>query len=219
MSQMGSRLRQLLFRSKVLDDQPDGQQPPPYLIVGLGNPGREYRETRHNVGFMVIDRLADQLGLRLTRVHHKALTAAGVIQNQHVILAKPQTYMNLSGESVSGLARFYKVPLNQLMVINDELDLPFGMLRLRPGGGSAGQKGMQSIIDRLGSQDFPRLRIGIGRPAGSKQGAGYVLKGFSPQERKELEFILERASEAVKTFVIAGLDAAMNQYNGSQLED
>lgn len=216
---MGSRLRQILFRPRVEDDRPDGQLPPPYLLVGLGNPGREYRDTRHNVGFMVIDRMAEQLGVRMTRVQHKALTAAGVIEGKRVILAKPQTYMNLSGESVSGLARFYKIPLSQLIVINDELDLPFGMLRLRPGGGSAGQKGMQSIIDRLGSQDFPRLRIGIGRPAGSKQGAGYVLKGFSPLERKELDYILERASQALKTFVTAGLDTAMNQYNGSQLEE
>lgn len=188
-----------------------------FLLVGLGNPGREYRSSRHNIGFMVIDRLAEDLGVKLTRVQNKALTGMASMGESRVILAKPQTYMNLSGEATSGLVRFYKVPLSNLMVINDDIDLPFGVLRLRPGGGSAGQKGIQSIIDRLGSQDFPRMRFGIGRPAGSKAGAGYVLKNFNAAEETELPFLIDQAIAAAKLFVADGLDAAMNKYNGPQL--
>jgi PTH1 family peptidyl-tRNA hydrolase len=196
-----------------------GSTTPVFLLVGLGNPGREYRENRHNIGFMVIDRLAADAGVKLTRVQNRALTGSGMLGEAKVIFAKPQTYMNLSGESVSGLMRFYKVPSEHLMVIHDDIDLPFGMLRLRPGGGSAGQKGVQSIIERIGSQDFPRLRFGIGRPAGSKGGAGYVLQNFSAEEQKEMPFMIDAAVAAVRLFIADGLDAAMNRYNGSQLED
>lgn len=188
-----------------------------FLLVGLGNPGREYRENRHNVGFMVIDRLADSLKVNLTRVQNKALVGAGVIGDAKVVLAKPQTYMNLSGEAVSGLIRFYKIPAENLMVVHDDIDLPFGVLRLRPGGGSAGQKGVQSIIDRVGGQDFPRLRVGIGRPPGSRSGAGYVLKNFSAEEQKDLVFIIDNAVQAARLFVTDGLEAAMNRFNGTQL--
>lgn len=188
-----------------------------FLLVGLGNPGREYRSSRHNIGFMVIDRLAEVFGVKLTRVQNKALTGMATIGDFRVVLAKPQTYMNLSGEATSGLVRFYKVPHSNLMIINDDIDLPFGVLRLRPGGGSAGQKGIQSIIDRLGSQDFPRMRFGIGRPAGSKTGAGYVLKNFNPEEQKELPYLIDQAVAAARLFVTDGLDAAMNKYNGHQL--
>ncbi|MHB8193786.1 MAG: aminoacyl-tRNA hydrolase [Bellilinea sp.] len=188
-----------------------------YLMVGLGNPGREYRENRHNIGFKIIDRLAESLDLTLTRVQNKALCGAGVLRDAKVVLAKPQTYMNLSGESVAGLSRFYKVPAENIMVIHDDIDLPFGVLRLRPGGGSAGQKGVQSIMDRLGTQDFPRMRFGIGRPSGSRGGAGYVLKNFSPDEQKELVVLIDQAVSAARLFITEGLDAAMNRYNGSQL--
>ncbi len=191
---------------------------PPFLLVGLGNPGREYRETRHNVGFMVIDRLAQETGINLSRVQQKAIVGLGNLGEHKVLLAKPQTFMNLSGESVAGLVRFYKIPLNQFIVVHDDLDLPFGTLRIRPDGGSAGQKGMQSIINRLGTQQFPRLRFGIGRPSGSKHGAGYVLHGFSPEEKKDLDYLLSRAAEALMTFVIEGLESAMNRFNGNQLE-
>lgn len=188
-----------------------------FLLVGLGNPGREYRENRHNVGFMVIDRLADSLKVNLTRVQNKALVGAGVMGDAKVVLAKPQTYMNLSGEAVSGLLRFYKIPTENLMVVHDDIDLPFGVLRLRPGGGSAGQKGVQSIIDRVGGQDFPRLRVGIGRPPGSRGGAGYVLKNFSAEEQKDLVFIIDNAVQAARLFVTDGLETAMNRFNGTQL--
>lgn len=188
-----------------------------FLLVGLGNPGREYRENRHNIGFKVIDRLAESLDLKLTRVQNKALCGTAVLGDAKVVLAKPQTYMNLSGESVAGLSRFYKVPAENIMVIHDDIDLPFGVLRLRPGGGSAGQKGVISIIDRLGTQDFPRMRFGIGRPSGTRGGAGYVLKNFSPDEQKELVVLIDQAVSAARLFITDGLDAAMNRYNGSQL--
>lgn len=206
------------FHRRTIEPAADSTTPV-FLLIGLGNPGREYRENRHNIGFMVIDRLAADAGVKLTRVQNRALTGSGMLGQAKVIFAKPQTYMNLSGESVSGLMRFYKVPPEHLMVIHDDIDLPFGMLRLRPGGGSAGQKGVQSIIERIGSQDFPRLRFGIGRPAGSKGGADYVLKNFSSEEQKEMPFMIDAAAAAVRLFITDGLDAAMNRYNGSQLED
>ncbi len=194
-------------------------QGPAYLIIGLGNPGREYRETRHNAGFLIIDRLAKDLEIPMTRVQQKALIGSGMFRDKKIYLAKPQTFMNLSGEAVAGLARFYKVPAGQILVAHDDLDLPFGTLRLRAAGSSAGQKGVQSIIERLGTQDFPRLRFGIGRPPGSKQGANYVLQGFVGQEKKELEFLLDKAAAAVKVFIEKGIDEAMNQFNGAHLED
>ena len=207
-----------LFRRKISEPTLDGETAV-YLLVGLGNPGREYRDSRHNAGFMVIDRLAAVLGVKLTRVQNRALTGSGIMGEAKIVLAKPQTYMNLSGESVSGLLRFYKIPHENLIVIHDDIDLPFGVLRMRPGGGSAGQKGVQSIIERIGTQDFPRLRFGIGRPAGSKGGAGYVLNHFHAEEQKELPFLIDAAAAAVRLFVTDGLEAAMNRYNGSQLAE
>lgn len=186
-----------------------------YLIAGLGNPGREYRENRHNVGFMVLDRLAARLRLSFSRLESKALLTKGDHEGRRLLLAKPQTYMNLSGQSVGALLRYYKVPLEHLLVVFDDVDLPLGVLRLRPGGGSSGQKGMASIIERLGSQDFPRLRVGIGRPPGRMQAADYVLEDFSRQEAAILPEILDRAAEAVLTFTVEGLPAAMNRFNGA----
>ena len=185
-----------------------------YLIVGLGNPGREYRETRHNVGFMVVDALARSLETSLSRVQSNAVVGSGSLAGKRVILAKPQTYMNLSGQAVGPLMKFYKVPNERLMVIHDDLDLPLGVLRLRPGGGSAGQKGVASIIQRLGSQEFARLRVGIGRPNGSKDAADYVLNGFTRGEQATAEAALNRAVEAVRTFIQDDLDKAMNLFNG-----
>ena len=190
----------------------------PFLVIGLGNPGREYRETRHNVGFMVIDRLCARLGVSLSRVQSKALTGAGVMEGHKIILAKPQTFMNLSGQSVGGLVRFYKVPLANLMVAHDDLDIPLGTLRIRPGGGSAGQKGMASIIQQLGTQDFARLRIGIGRPPGRMDPSAYVLEKFVGDERKIVDLVMDRAVAAVEIFVRDGLEAAMTQFNGNLVE-
>ena len=186
-----------------------------YLIAGLGNPGREYRENRHNIGFMALDRLAVRLGLSYSRLESKALLTKGEHQGRRLLLAKPQTYMNLSGQAVGALLRYYKVPLENLLVIYDDVDLPLGSLRLRPGGGSSGQKGMASIIERLGSQDFPRLRIGIGHPPGRMEAAAYVLEDFSRQEAEVLPEILDRSAEAVLTFTVEGLAAAMNRFNGT----
>lgn len=193
--------------------------PQAFLLVGLGNPGREYRQNRHNVGFMVIDALGKFMGVGLSRMQSKALVGQGMLNGRKVILAKPQTYMNLSGQSVGGLVHFYKIPVTNLMVVHDELDLPFGTLRIRPDGGSAGQKGMKSIIDQLGSQVFPRLRIGIGRPAGRREAADYVLEDFSTGDQKILAEVLDHACQAVCTFVSSGLDQAMNQFNGDILKD
>lgn len=215
MDPLGSRIRRVFSRKTTPEME---LTTPPFLLVGLGNPGREYRETRHNVGFMVIERFAQQAGISLSRVQQKAIVGLGNVGDQKVLLAKPQTFMNLSGESVAALVRFYKIPLDHLIVVHDDLDLPFGTLRIRPDGGSAGQKGMQSIISRLGTQQFPRMRFGIGRPSGSKQGVSYVLHGFSPEEKKELDYLLSRAADALKTFVVEGLETAMNRYNGNQLK-
>jgi PTH1 family peptidyl-tRNA hydrolase len=190
----------------------------PYLIVGLGNPGREYRDTRHNIGFLAIDRLCAMLGISMNRVQSRAIIGVGNVAGRRVILAKPQTFMNLSGQAVGGLLRFYKTPIDQLIVAHDELDLPFGTIRIRPGGGSAGQKGMASIIQYLGSQDFARLRLGIGRPPGQMNPSDFVLKRFHASETETLNILLDRAAEAVRAFITEGVDAAMNRYNGTLVE-
>ena len=185
-----------------------------FLIVGLGNPGREYKDNRHNVGFMLIDRLAVRLNARMSRVQAKALVGTTNHGGSKLILAKPQTYMNLSGQSIQGLARFYKLSLENMIVAHDDLDLPFGTIRVRPGGGPGGQQGIASTIERLGSKDFPRLRIGIGRPPGRMDPAAYVLQDFSKADQTFLSEILDHASDAVLEFVSQGLNAAMNKFNG-----
>ena len=191
-----------------------------FLIVGLGNPGREYRENRHNIGFMLVDRLALKLETRFTRLQSKSLVSSAIYSGNKIILAKPQTYMNLSGQSVQGLLRFYrqafgKLPLTNLLVAHDDLDLPPGTIRIRPDGGSAGQKGMASILERLGTDEFPRLRLGIGRPPGQMQAPDYVLQDFPVGEMALISEMLNRAVEAALTFVMEGLDAAMNKFNGA----
>jgi len=186
-----------------------------FLIVGLGNPGREYRETRHNVGFMLLDRLAVKLNARFTRLQAKALVASALYDECKIILAKPQTFMNLSGQSVQGLLHFYKMPLENLLVIHDHLDLPLGTIRIRPDGGAGGQHGMESILERLGTDAFPRLRIGIGRPPGRMEPADYVLQDFQQDELAFVSETLNRGVEAVLTFVTEGMGAAMNKFNGS----
>ncbi len=186
-----------------------------FLIIGLGNPGREYRDNRHNFGFMLIDRLIIKLNARGMKLQSKAIVTDAVYRDRKLILAKPQTYMNLSGHSVQGLAHFYKLPLENILVAHDDLDLPFGTIRMRPGGGPGGQKGVASTIEHLGSQGFARLRLGIGRPPGRMDPAAYVLQDFSKDEMKELSSVLDRAADAALTFVTEGLDKAMNQFNGS----
>jgi peptidyl-tRNA hydrolase, PTH1 family len=185
-----------------------------FLIVGLGNPGREYKGNRHNVGFMVLDTLASHFDVSFTRIESKALMTKTNYKGKKILLSKPQTYMNLSGQSVGQLTNFYKIPFENIIVAYDEVDLPFGSLRLRPEGGSAGHKGLQSIIDQLGTNQFPRLRIGVGRPPGRKGAANYVLRDFSVQEKEILDGILKHASEAVLEFIENDLETAMNKFNG-----
>ena len=185
-----------------------------FLLIGLGNPGRDHKDNRHNVGFMWIDRLAVKLGAQGMRMQSKAIITTANYEDRKLLLAKPQTYMNLSGDSVQSLLRFYKLPMENLLVAHDDLDLPFGTLRIRPGGGPGGQRGMASAIEKLGTKDFARLRIGIGRPPGRMDPAAYVLQDFSRAELADLSAILERGAEAGLTFVGDGLDKAMNKFNG-----
>ncbi|HEY2981935.1 MAG TPA: aminoacyl-tRNA hydrolase [Anaerolineales bacterium] len=189
-----------------------------YLLIGLGNPGREHMQNRHNVGFMLIDRLAVRLNARGMKLQSKAIITDARYEDRKILLAKPQTYMNLSGQSVQGLLNFYKLPMENLLVAHDDLDLPFGTLRIRPGGGPGGQKGMASTIEKLGTKDFPRLRIGIGRPPGRMDAAAYVLQDFSRDEQSAVSGILDRAADAALTFVTAGLDKTMNKYNADSQE-
>lgn len=185
----------------------------PFLLVGLGNPGREYANNRHNVGFMVADAIAKKLGVEFSRVQSNTLVVKGEHEGNKVILAKPRTFMNLSGNSVASLVRFYKVELDHLLVIYDEVDLPFHTLRLRPDGSSAGHKGITSIIERLGTDGFPRLRVGIGRPPGRKATPSHVLEDFSKAERAEMLELLDRAASAALKFITNGIESAMNEYN------
>jgi peptidyl-tRNA hydrolase, PTH1 family len=186
-----------------------------YLLIGLGNPGREYRDSRHNVGFMLVDRIAVRLDARGMKVQSKAIVTTAMYEDRKLILAKPQTYMNLSGQSVQGLIHFYKLPLANVLIAYDDLDIPFGTIRIRPGGGPGGQRGMASTIEHIGTNDFPRLRIGIGRPPGKMDPAAYILQDFTRAEMKILSEILDRAADAALEFVLNGLDKAMNKYNGS----
>jgi PTH1 family peptidyl-tRNA hydrolase len=183
------------------------------LIVGLGNPGRAYAFNRHNVGFMVVDKLALRAGIDLRRVQSKAIVGSGRLADRPVIFAKPQTSMNLSGESVGALANFYRVPPAAILVIYDELDIPFGVIRLREKGGAGGHNGMRSLIQHLGN-DFPRLRLGIGRPPGRMDPAAFVLQDFGRDELPLVSEMLTRAGEAVESFVVNGIDLTMSRYNG-----
>jgi PTH1 family peptidyl-tRNA hydrolase len=187
-----------------------------YLIIGLGNPGKEYRDTRHNIGFMVVDRLAERLNLSFTRTQSKALVTDGRYQGQRIYLAKPQTFMNASGQAVAALLKFYKIAFENLLVIYDDVDLPFETLRMKPSGGSAGHRGLNNIIQQLGTPDFPRLRLGVGRSFGSRQAADYVLKPFSKEESEFLDRYIDRATEAALAYITAGIQQTMTEYNRSE---
>ncbi|AKH82838.1 peptidyl-tRNA hydrolase [Streptomyces sp. CNQ-509] len=190
----------------------------PWLVVGLGNPGPGYAGNRHNVGFMVADLLAERVGGRFKA--HKA--RAQVVEarlglpgpaGRRIVLAKPMTYMNLSGGPVSALAGFYKVPLERMVVVHDELDLDYGTLRLKLGGGDNGHNGLKSLSKSLG-REYLRVRFGVGRPPGRMEVADYVLKDFSAAERKELDYFVDRTADAVEALVTEGLERAQNTYNG-----
>ena len=182
------------------------------LVVGLGNPGPQYEKTRHNVGFMVVDALAARERARFS-VHKKSGADAVTIRlaGRQVILAKPRSYMNLSGKPVAALARFFSVDPANLVVVHDELDLDYGTLRLKMGGGEGGHNGLRSISQALGTKDYLRTRVGIGHPPGRMDPADYVLKPFSTVERKELDLVCEEAADAVELLLRVGLEAAQNQ--------
>lgn len=190
-----------------------------FLVVGLGNPGREYANTRHNIGFLMVDRLADLLNVTFRRAQHKALITDARYQGHKLFLAKPQTYMNESGQAVTALLNFYKIPVENLIVGFDDMDLPLGEIRIRPKGGSSGAKGMKSIIQRLGHENFPRVRLGIGRPPGRVPPPDFLLQDFTYDEQTELAPVITDAANAVLTFVTEGLEIAMNRFNGNVMSD
>ncbi|MFJ8333422.1 aminoacyl-tRNA hydrolase [Streptomyces sp. NPDC094437] len=190
----------------------------PWLVVGLGNPGPEYAGNRHNVGFMVADLLAERIGGRFKRA---GKAQAQVVEgrfgppgpaNRRVVLAKPTSFMNLSGGPVNALRDFYKVPLAQVVAVHDELDIDYGVLRLKLGGGDNGHNGLKSMTKAMGAE-YHRVRFGIGRPPGRMQVADFVLKDFSSAERKELDFFVDRAADAVEALVTEGLERAQSAYN------
>ena len=184
----------------------------PLLVVGLGNPGPQYAKTRHNVGFMVADLLAARMGA-VFKVHKKsgAEIVTGRIAHKPVLLAKPRTYMNESGRQVGPLAKFYSVSPADVIVIHDELDIDFGQIRLKLGGGEGGHNGLRSVANALGTKDFQRVRIGIGRPPGRKDPAAFVLENFSAAERPEVPTLCELAADACELLIESGLEPAQNQ--------
>jgi PTH1 family peptidyl-tRNA hydrolase len=190
----------------------------PALIAGLGNPGRQYARNRHNSGFMVVARLAKRHGLTLSRRKGRARVAEGIIEGRRVLLAQPQTHMNRSGRSVAALARYFKIPPHQTMIVYDDLDLPLAQLRLRPGGGSGGHKGLKSIIEQLHTQDFPRLRLGIDRPTHGDP-VDYVLQNFTADEWIDVDRAIDRAVNALEHWLAHGIDSAMNAFNQPDLPE
>ena len=191
------------------------------LIIGLGNPGKAYAHNRHNIGFRCINHLARLHSISMKQHQCRCQVGTGEIAGVEVLLAKPKTFVNLSGEAIGRLMRKYKIQVNDLLVINDDLDLPLGKLRLRPGGSAGGHKGINSIISALGSDDFCRIKVGIGRPTKEYGTAitdedvivGYVLSDFTPQEEAVIKPVIARAAEAIKSILTDGVTAAMNKFN------
>jgi PTH1 family peptidyl-tRNA hydrolase len=192
---------------------------PVKLIVGLGNPGKRYAHNRHNVGFQCLNHFAKLHSIRLDRRQCHARVGVGKASGEKLLLARPSTFMNLSGKSVACLVRKHKAPSSDLLVIYDDLDLPLGKIRLRQSGSSGGHKGMNSIVSALGSGDFPRIRVGIGRPQTDRQSlsedaiVNYVLSDFSSQEEAIVKPVIARAAEAIDCFLAEGIKAAMNKFN------
>jgi len=191
------------------------------LIIGLGNPGKTYAHNRHNIGFRCLNHLAKLHSIQVKRHHCQSQTGTGKIAGVEVLLAKPKTFVNLSGNAVGSLMRKHKIPVSDLIVIYDDLDLPFGKLRLRPGGSAGGHKGINSIISALGSEDFPRIKVGIGRPVTEDGTAitdeeaivNYVLSDFTPQEEAAIKPAIATAAEAVNCILTEGVVDAMNKFN------
>jgi PTH1 family peptidyl-tRNA hydrolase len=189
------------------------------LIVGLGNPGKTYAHNRHNAGFRCLNYFARLHSIHFDHRQCRARIGIGKVRGEKLLLAKPGTFVNLSGESAAGLVHKHKIPLSDLLVICDDLDLPLGKIRLRQSGSSGGHKGMNSIISALGSEDFPRIRVGIGRPQAEKQSisedaiVNYVLSDFSPEEEAIIKPVIARVSEAIDYFLTQGIEAAMSKFN------
>ena len=183
------------------------------LVVGLGNPGPRYERTRHNAGFLVLDALAERLGGRFKAHRSRADVLEGRLAGVPVVRARPQSFMNESGGPVAGVARFFKIPVSAVTVVHDELDLPYGALRLKRGGGDGGHNGLRSITASLSSKEYARVRFGIGRPPGRQDPADYVLREFAAAERKDLGYFLDRAADAVETLLRDGLEATQNEFN------
>lgn len=184
-----------------------------FIIVGLGNPGKKYEYTKHNMGFLTIDILAQRLGVKVNKIKFKGLYQEARIGNEKVILLKPQTYMNLSGESVREIASYYKVDPEKIIVIVDDIDIEFATLKIRKKGSAGTHNGLKSIIYQLQSQDFPRIKIGVGKNKKGEDLADFILGGFSQKEGAEIEKTLEIAADAVEDIVLQGLDYSMNKYN------
>lgn len=190
-----------------------------YIIAGLGNPGKKYENTKHNVGFITLDLLAEKHNIKINKIKHKALVGEGIISGQKLLLVKPQTYMNLSGNSIREVVEYYKVDLDKLIVIYDDVDIPMGNLRIRKRGSAGTHNGMRSIIYDLQDDGFPRIRIGIGGERGGERKmslAGYVLGGFKKEEKNLMQDSVVRAVLAVECLLEKGIDAAMNEYNVKQ---
>ncbi len=196
--------------------QPSSSTTQRRIIAGLGNPGREYIRSRHNVGFQVIDRLAAKHGLRFSKMMSRAIIATGEINGIKVVLVKPQTFMNESGLSVGPIVKYYKADFRDLLVIYDDLDLPVAQVRMRRFGGSGGHNGMKSIIARVGSDDFPRLRIGIGRPPGRMDPMDYVLHSFSDADLELMDEAYERAVQGIERWLVDDIDRVMNVVNAAE---
>lgn len=186
-----------------------------FIIAGLGNPGRKYQHTRHNIGFITVDTLAEKHGIKINKIKHKALVGEGIISGQKVLLVKPQTYMNLSGQSLREVVSYYKPELSNLITVYDDIDLPIGTLRIRRSGSSGTHNGMRSIIYDLQRDDFPRLRIGIGGERKMRL-ADYVTGGFGKEEKKLMMDSVLRAVSALECILGKGIDQAMNEYNGKE---
>ena len=189
----------------------------PWLVVGLGNPGKEYAGNRHNVGFLVADLLASRVGAkfgRSKRAHAEVAEGRLGFGGPRLVLAKPLTYMNLSGAPVVSLAQFFKVPVENVIAVHDELDVPFGQVRAKRGGGEGGHNGLRSMSKSLATKEYARVRFGIGRPPGRQDPADYVLSDFSAAERKELDFLVDRAADVVEAIILEGVEWAQNKYHG-----
>lgn len=185
-----------------------------YVVVGLGNPGKQYDKTRHNVGFDVIDILAKEYDISVSKIKHKALIGEGRVGSEKVLLVKPQTYMNLSGETLIDIYNYYKVDMENIIVIYDDIDLDVGKIRIRKKGSGGTHNGMRSIIKCLGANDFPRVRVGVSKPRPGQDLADFVLSRFKKEESEDVELGLEKAAKAVDVMIRDNIDLAMNKYNG-----